>query len=189
MSETLANLPGPALGLLELESIARGFLTADALVKRAPITIAQAEAITPGKYLLVFSGGVAEVEEAFAAGVETAGSTLVDKLLLTYAHEALVDGLGGRFGTGVAESVAIVETHTVAAALLAADTALKRADVTLTRMHLARGIGGKGYFTLTGSLHMLEAALEAAAQAVAPHLLVATEMIQRPHPELKGPVL
>jgi len=190
LSEALATLPGPALGLLELESIARGFITADAVVKRAPVLLAQAEAITPGKYLLVFSGGVAEVEEAFAAGVETAGAALLDKLMLPYAHEALVDALAGRFAAGGAlESVGVVETHTVASALLAADTALKRADVLLTRIHLARGIGGKGYFTLAGSLHMLEAALEAAAQAVAPHLLVATELLHRPHPELKGPVL
>ena len=184
-----APIPGPAVALLELESIARGFIAADALVKRAPVRIAQAEPITPGKYLLLFSGGVAEVEESFAAGVEAAGATLIDKLLLPYAAEALVRGLTGRFHSGLGESVGVVETHTVAAALLAADTALKRADVRLTGMQLARGIGGKGYFTLTGSLHMVEAALEAVALAVPQPLLVATELIQRPHPDLKGPVL
>ncbi len=169
--------------------MARGYVVADAVVKRAQVTIALAEAVTPGKYLLLFSGPVAEVQESFQAGVEAAGSTLLDKLLLPMAAEGLVAGLLGRFSGLQGESVGIVETHTVAAALLCADVALKRAEVTLERLQLARGIGGKGLFVLTGDLHMVEAALEGAAAAVEPHLLQATELIQRPSPELKGRVL
>jgi len=184
-----APIPGPALALLELESIARGFIAADALVKRAPVQLVQAEAITPGKYLLLFSGGVAEVEEAFAAGVEAAGTTLLDRLLLPYADEALLRALSGHFHSGLEESVGVVETHTVAAALLAADKALKGAEVRLIQLQLARGIGGKGYFTLTGPLHMVEAALAIVSLAVTPPLLLATELLQSPHPDLKGRLL
>jgi hypothetical protein len=36
---------------------------------------------------------------------------------------------------------------------------------------------------------MVEAALEGAAAAVEPHLLLTTELIQRPSPELRGRVL
>jgi microcompartment protein CcmL/EutN len=182
-------LPGPALALLELDSIARGYVVADAVVKRATVTIALAEAVSPGKYLLLFSGPVAEVQESFQAGVETAGRTLLDKLLLHGAADGLIAGLMGRFSGRYGESVGIVETHTVAATLLCADTALKRADVTLERLQLARGIGGKGVFVVTGELHMVEAALEGVATAVEPHLLQTTELIQRPSPELIGRVL
>jgi microcompartment protein CcmL/EutN len=174
---------------LELDSIARGYVVADSVVKRASVTIALAEAVTPGKYLLLFSGPEAEVQEAFQAGVETAGRTLLDKLLLHMAADGLVAGLMGRFSGQYGESVGIVETHTVAATLLCADTALKHADVTLERLQLARGIGGKGVFVVTGELHMVEAALERAAAAVEPHLLQTTELIQRPSPELMGRVL
>lgn len=183
------HLRAPAIGLLELESIARGMLVADAVVKRAPVAISLAEPITPGKYLLLFSGGVAEVEESLLAGTEVAGSTVLDKLFLPQVAENLVRALGSTFDEPWGESVGIVETHTVAAAILSADAALKRADVWLKRLHLARGIGGKGYYTLTGPLHMVEAALEGAAGALEPGLLLATELIQRPHPELRGPVL
>ena len=186
---TTGDLPGPALALIELESIARGMIAADALLKRAPVSIALAEAITPGKYLLLFSGGVAEVQESFAAGLEVAGTALLDKLLLPVAARSLVDGLRGKLHGGQGESVGIVETHTVASALLAADSALKGADVRLTQLHLARGIGGKGYFVLTGELHQVEAGLQAAAAAIEARLLVGTELLQRPHPELRGPVL
>lgn len=178
------------MALLELESIARGLVAADVVLKRAKVQLAFAEPVTPGKYLLLFSGDVAEVEESFAAAVDFAGPLLLDKLLLTYAHEALVDGLRDLFAPDWEESVGVVETHTVAAALLAADAALKKADVRLMQLRLARGIGGKGYFVLTGALHMIEAALEAARLAVAENLLVNAELIQHPHPELlSGPAL
>ena len=180
--------PGPALGLLEIESIARGMLVADALVKRAPVTLMRAEATTPGKYLLLFGGGVAEVDESMGAGRTVAGTTLIDSLFLPAAADGLWDAIAERYQEGWSESIGIVETHSVAAALLGADTALKRAEVWLKRLHLARGIGGKGYFTLTGELHMTQAALEAAGSALQPHLLLSTELIEQPHKELMGPV-
>jgi microcompartment protein CcmL/EutN len=177
------NLRGPALALLELESIARGFTTTDALVKRATVTIALAEPTTPGKYLLLFTGEVADVEESYRAGIEVAGPNLLDKLFLPRAAASLMRALEGNFSQAWAGSMGIVETHTAASALLAADTAVKRADVYLSYLHLARGIGGKGYFLLTGPLHMVEAGLAAAASAIEPNLLVATETIQNPHPD------
>lgn len=180
------ELGGPALAVIELDSIARGFVVADALLKRARVRVAMAEAVTPGKFLLLFGGEVAEVEESFRAGLEVGGTAVLDKLYLPQAAAPLVAGLGGRFHGALEESLGFVETHTVASALLAADAALKRAEVFLTRLHLARGIGGKGYFGLAGDLHMLEAALEAAAGSIDASLLVTTEIIQRPHPELRG---
>lgn len=184
-----SQVKGPAVALLETESIARGFVVADALVKRATVKIAIAEAVTPGKFLLLFYGELAEVEEAFKAGVETAGASLLDKLLLPFAAKGLVYALNGTLDAQQGESLGIVETQTVSAAVLAADVALKRAEVFLTRLHLARGIGGKGYFTLSGDLNMVEAALEAVGRAVEAPLLLATELIQRPAAELKGTVL
>jgi microcompartment protein CcmL/EutN len=181
---------GPALGLFELESLARGVVVADALVKQAAVHLALAEAVTPGKYLLVFTGPVAEVEESFRAGEAAGGKVIIDRLLLPHVAEAVVDALCGRLArVGADDSVGLVEAHTVAATIKAADAALKRADVRLTQWHVAKGIGGKGWFTLAGEQHDVEAALEGAAQAIDVSLLVATELIQRPHAELRGVVL
>lgn len=184
-------LTGPALGLLELESLARGVVVADALVKRAQVSIAIAEAVTPGKYLLVFFGAVAEVEESFKAGEEVGKALVLDRLFLPQVALQVVDALGGRplAKVGPLDAVGLVETHTVASALLAADTAVKRAQVKLTHLQLAKGIGGKGWFTLAGAQADVEAALEGAGAAIAASLLVATEIIQRPHAELRGRVL
>lgn len=181
-------IAGPAIALLETESIARGMFVADAVVKRAQVTIDLAEPVSPGKYLLLFHGPVAEVEEAFAAGVDAAGPTLVDKLFLPQAADGLLRALEGETDGRWDESIGIVETHTVASALLSADTALKRAEVRLMKLHLARGIGGKGYFTLTGELDMVQAALDGAAASVEAGLLQTVEILQRPHPDLRGRV-
>jgi len=184
----LPDLGGPALAVVELDSIARGFVVADALLKRARARIGMAEPVTPGKFLLLFGGEVAEVEESFRAAVEVAGSALLDQLLLSQVAAPLVAGLQGKFHRREEESLGFVETQTVASAVRSADAALKRAEVFLTRLHLARGIGGKGYYGIAGSLHMVQAGLEAAASAIDAGMLVTTEIIQRPHPELKGRV-
>lgn len=184
-------LPGPALGLLELESLARGVVVADALVKQAQVEIVIAEATTPGKYLLIFCGGVSEVGESFQAALAVGGSMVIDSLYLPHLDEGLLRAvLRNELSTRRDDdSVGIVELHTVAATLKSADVALKLANVTLTQIQLARGIGGKGWFTLAGEQHDVEAALEGAASSVPANLLVTTELIQRPHPDLRGRVL
>lgn len=186
---THVSVPGPALGLLELESLARGMTVADTLVKKAHVRLALTEAVSPGKYLLLFTGGEANVEEAFRAGLDLGGSSVLDRLHLPHVAEAVLEALSGRFALpGANDALGIVETHTVAAALLSSDKALKAARVKLVQLQLARGIGGKGWFTLAGEQHDIEAALEAAVGIVQPALLVATEIIQRPHPDFRAQV-
>ena len=47
-----------AICVIETSSIARGFVVLDALVKRAPVVVKTARAVSPGKFLLVFGGAV-----------------------------------------------------------------------------------------------------------------------------------
>ncbi len=178
---------GPALGIIELTSIARGVVVADAMAKKAPIAILQSHPISPGKYLIVFAGGVAEIEEAMAAGVAAAGATVVDRLLLPYAHVQLGPLVAGRApaGGGV-DAVAIFETYSVTATVLAADAAAKAAAVVLLDMRLGQGLGGKGFFTMTGDLESIEAAAEAGKAVLDGGLLVGVEIIARPHEDLQS---
>jgi microcompartment protein CcmL/EutN len=179
----------PALALIEVSSIARGVVVADALVKKAPVRLLQSHPVSPGKHVVIFAGGVAEVDESLAAGVAVASSTLVDRLFLPQAHASLAPLVAGRPALppgGRFESVVVVETFTIAAALAAADAAAKAAEVTLCDMRLGQGIGGKAYFTMTGELHDVEAAAAAAQAAIEPALLAALETIASPHDDLRA---
>ncbi len=178
-----ADVAGPALGLVETSSIARGLVVADAMVKKAPVELVRARTVSPGKHLVIVSGAVADVEEAMRAGIETAAATLVDRLELPQPAPELVAALR-REGVAPADAVGIVETFSVASALLGADAACKAARVTLAELRLADGLGGKAYFVLSGEHADVEAALYAAETIIPTGLLLARELIARPHDDL-----
>ncbi len=140
----------PAIGLIEVSSIARGMVVSDACVKKAPIRLLASRPISPGRYITLFWGDVAEVDEAFREGIETARDTLVDKLFLPGADEQLLDNLTGLAQPAPVDAMGIVETFTVASAILSADAACKAAEVKLLEVRLATGMGGKSYYIVTG---------------------------------------
>jgi microcompartment protein CcmL/EutN len=120
---------GPALGVLEIATIARGVVAADAGLKRAPAVLLASRAVSGGKHLVMFEGGVAEVEEAMAAGMAAAGDQILDRVWLPAADDQVWPLLGAPVapmdwsGDAGAEAVAVVETATVCAAIAAADAA------------------------------------------------------------------
>lgn len=177
---------GPALGLVEVASVARGMVVADAMVKRALITLIQAHPVTPGKFVVVVGGGEEEVEQSMAVGLEVAADTIVDRLYLPKADPQLAPAMSGEIQISAAEigSLGIVETFSVAASVLAADRSVKAAEVRLIQMRLARGLGGKAFYTLSGELHQLEAAVAAGRTIIHDGMLLTTEIIPRPHPDL-----
>lgn len=177
---------GPALGLLELQSIARGVTVADALVKRAAVQLHLNRPVSPGKHLVLCSGEVAEVEEAMLAGRAQAGSSLCDELLLTLVHDEVLAVLRRKVKLPLSEelSLGIVETLSAASTLRGADAACKAAEVRLHELRLCDGLGGKGFAILVGEQDMVEAALATVESILLPGLLLSVELIARPHPDL-----
>lgn len=158
---------GPALALLELASIAVGIEAGDAMVKRAPVEVLRAGTVHPGRYLVLVTGSVADVEEAFRAGVEVGEAALVDTVLLPNVHAAVVAALRGERRTGAGEALGVVETATVAATIQAADAGVKGAAVELLELRLADGLGGKGYLLFDGAVSDVEAAVAIAVDRIA----------------------
>jgi microcompartment protein CcmL/EutN len=161
----------PALALLEFHSIAAGIEAGDAMVKRAPVERIYAGTIQPGYFLVLVTGEVADVTEAVDAGLLTGGEHLRDQLLLPNIHPGVVAALHAARAPGKAEALGIVETETVAAAILAADAGLKGAEVALNQLRLGDGLGGKGLALFSGLVSDVEAAVAiggdvAAAQVV-----------------------
>ena len=78
------------IGLLELSSVARGVEVADAVLKEAKVDMLCASPVQPGKYVMLFTGGVQDVRASVARGVALAQSDLVDQLLIPQVHEQIV---------------------------------------------------------------------------------------------------
>ena len=175
--------PNPAIALIEFDSIARAFRTGDAMVKRAVIEVAYAGPVSPGKYLVLITGGEAEVEESWRAGRADGGDTVVDHLFLPGVHSDVVDAIHGATHSldPAQDSLGVIETRTISACIVACDAACKMTDVRVLEMRLGKGIGGKGVFTLAGQQWDLEVALDAAVAAIEERrALIGRELIPRP---------
>lgn len=177
-----------ALALLELDSVSRGLRSLDALVKRAPVTVLEANLVEPGHYLILFAGGVAEVEEAFGEGAAVGGDHVLDRMLLPYAHPSLLEGLSGEelsWEADVLDTLGVMEGERVAPTLHAADRALKEAAVALVGLRVAVGLGGRAWFVVCGAQHDVEASLDAGREILeAAQAAHASELIPRPHEEM-----
>lgn len=173
----------PALALLEFNSIAAGIEAGDAMVKRAPVRAIHAGTVQPGRYLVMVTGDVASVEESVQAGKETGKDCLLDSIFLPQVHPGVVDGLAGGREPAGAEGLGIVETHTVAAAIHAADAGMKGADVALAQLRLADGLGGKGLVIYAGTVADVETAVEIGAEQAGGQL-ARRVVIAQLHPEM-----
>ncbi len=85
----------PAIGLIELKSVARGIVVTDVVAKKAPVEILKTHPVCPGKYIVLFAGEVAPVEESLSAGLAAAGDSLVNELMLPQVHEGVISAISG----------------------------------------------------------------------------------------------
>ncbi|NOZ00416.1 MAG: BMC domain-containing protein [Deltaproteobacteria bacterium] len=169
---------------VEVQGIPRGMVTVDALVKKAAARVVLSTPVTPGKFLVLFDGSVAEVEESFSQAEVTAGDQLIDGFMLPYAHEQLEPAVFGVHPPGSDGAIGLVETATSCSGIRSADAALKAAKVDVLVLHLSVGIGGKCYYAFRGELFDVQASVEAAAGALdGCETLLGTEIIARPHPD------
>ena len=175
-----------AIAVVETGSIARGFVTLDALVKRAQVSVKLARPVSPGKLAIVFGGGVEVTRESWQVACEVAAGDLVDELFLPGAHRMLLPAIDHAIVPNGGDAVGIVEMSTIAAAVHAADVALKAVEVSVLQMHLAVGVGGKGWFTLAGALGDVGAALDAVRENARADRVVGIELIPHPHGEIRG---
>jgi microcompartment protein CcmL/EutN len=175
----------PALALIEFDSIAVGIQAGDAMVKKAPIAAIKAGTVQPGKYLVLITGQVAEVEESLHTGLEWGDKTVIDTVFLPQVHPAVVQAIGGDRVEGNGPALGIIETCDVAATIQAADAGVKGAEVTLREIRLADGLGGKAICLFQGEVQDVEAAVEIGVGSLPdPEELVSQVVIPQLHPEM-----
>jgi microcompartment protein CcmL/EutN len=177
----------PALACVEVTSIARGVLLLDIMVKRAAVRLVHHGRHSNGKYIILISGQVADVEEAHRAALDASSGVILGEVMLPAAHDLLVSALNGNSATPGPDAILLVELLHVWSALEALDTVLKYVDATVVDLHLAAGIGGKGYFVIQGELYDMEAAQEAIAGRFASEIIEMI-LIARPHEDMLSAV-
>ena len=176
----------PAIAMLELDSIAVGTRVADAMIKRAPVREIRVGTVQPGKYLVLVGVSVAAVEEAHFEGVRESGDALVNEILLPNVHEQVYESIEGKRRKNHGDALGILETSSLAANLLAADKAVKAAEVTIVEIRLGDGLGGKGVTSMTGMVQDVQAAIAAGVASVnQTDVVVHSVVIPRQHMELR----
>jgi microcompartment protein CcmL/EutN len=178
---------GRAIGAVELSSIGIGYKVQDAILKTASVEMLVARTICSGKYFMMFSGGVSDVESAVECAESVGSDAVIDKLSVANAYEGIFPALGQSvvLDQDEIESLGLIETFSGVSVIVAADYAGKAAKVTLFRLHIAMALGGKGLLLMTGKVSDVETAVHAAADAVKKKgLLVSELVIPRPSKEL-----
>ena len=153
-----------SIGILELRSIAKGIQASDEALKSAGIQLVTAQPICPGKFELVLSGQLAQVNAAMEKIRTDFSDYAVDSVLLGRIDPSVIKALLGGQPEARHGALGTIETFSVASAILAADTAVKAADVDILELRTARGMGGKGVVMLTGEVADVTAAVEAGSR-------------------------
>ncbi len=180
----------PAIALVETNSIATGILAGDAMVKKAVVQLLEARSICPGKYMVLIGGEVGPVTESYEVGMAAAADTLVDRLLLPNVHRSVFPALMSATPPRGDEALGIIETVTAAICIVAADAAVKAADVQLLEIRLANGLGGKSFVLLEGVVADVEAATQAGVEMVKQEgLLIRQVIIPRLHEQMREKIL
>ncbi|MCC6651149.1 MAG: BMC domain-containing protein [Candidatus Eisenbacteria bacterium] len=175
-----------AIAAIETSSIAQGIVVADAMVKQSEVDVLEVSTLSPGRYWILIGGEVATVRSSHRRGVEVAADTLLDQLFIPQLHEGVMAALRGLVAANTDDAFGVIETLTAASAILAADVAVKAADVTLRDLRLANGIGGKGIVTLSGSVSAVQAGIAAGkVDAQKRGLLARSVVIPRLDPRLR----
>ena len=155
------------------------------MLKAADVQLTAAHSVCAGKYIAVVSGEVAAVRAAIDAGTETAAEKLVDSIVIPNVHPQVITAISSCTDVENMNAVGIMETYSLAAAILAADTAVKAADITLIEIRLGRGLGGKAFITMTGEVAAVRASV-AAAEGLdeISGLMAESVVIPSPHKDL-----
>ena len=174
-----------ALGIIETMSIPLGIQAGDAMLKAAGVELVTSQAVCSGKYIVVVEGDVAAVRSAVEAGKASAGSTLVDSLVIPGIHEQVAPAIGGASEIEAVNALGVMESYSICAAVQMADTAVKAAAVDLIEVRLGRGLGGKAFIILTGEVAAVQSAVQSAeALEEIQGMLGASTVIPSPHKKI-----
>ena len=154
-----------AIGLVEYKTVSSGMTATDILVKTAEVDILQSGTVCPGKYFTLISGEVSAVQAAVDAAKKAIPDKLIDDFVLGNPDESIFEAIWGTTQVEKPNAIGILETYTIAQAIVCADIAVKTAEVSLIELRLARGMCGKSYLLITGEVAAVDMAIEKAKKS------------------------
>lgn len=179
-----------AVGMIEFNSIAAGIEAADAMLKAAAVSPLMMKTICPGKFVAAVYSDVASARASVDAGLGVCPDAAVDHFLIPNISQAVIKALASAVECRRAQALGVIETFSAASSIVAADAAVKAADVDLVEVRLAMGLGGKAFSLLAGDVAAVQAAVAAGAGAVGESgLLVRRVVIPGVSPELLPNIL
>ena len=153
-----------AIGMIEYRTVSAGITATDLMVKTADVDIIEAQTVCPGKYISIITGDLSAVRAA------------VDNAKASF-EEAHIDSF-------------VLETFDASQIIVAADNAVKTAEVSLIEIRLARGMCGKSYAIMTGEVAAVTAAIERAKDVVSTSgMFLDSSVIARPDKKLIEKIL
>jgi microcompartment protein CcmL/EutN len=83
-----------SVGLVEVSSIATGYVAQDAMLKAAHVQLLLARTICSGKYLILVGGDVASVQSSVDAGASRCRGSLIERRVVTKVHPSVFPAIG-----------------------------------------------------------------------------------------------
>lgn len=179
-----------AIGLVEFVSIAKGIEAADAMLKASRVELLDARPICPGKYIVLIFGEVSAVYNSVQAGNTIGGSAVVDDFVIPNVHSSVIKAVSCASDVKDLRALGVIESFSIAALIVAADSAVKAGQVDLIEIRLGTGIGGKSFVTLTGDVGDVTASVNVGKETCGEKgMLVESVIIPSPHKSLTAHIL
>ncbi len=174
-----------AVGVLELKSIPVGVEACDDALKASGVRLISAHPSCPGKYEILLTGSISDVQTAVDHVKMKFGTYVLDCTVMGRIDPAVVTALLGAQPEAPHGALGCLETYSASSIILAADAAVKAAKVDIVDLRLSRGMGGKGVLMVTGEVGDVTAAIEAAGDyAVRQGLFSSKSIMAAPHEDL-----
>jgi len=176
-----------SIGLIELSSVATGFVVEDLMLKAGSVQL-----LPRAQHLLgqIPHRGLGDVTSVRPRSPPEPPQPAPRSLSAARSHACIPTVLQAISQTvdippSQLKSLGVIETFSAASIIEVADAAVKTANVTLLKVHLAMALGGKGFVVMAGDISSVQAAVAAGCKAAAEDgMLVGKGVIPNPSPEL-----
>ena len=174
-----------AVGVLELKTIPAGIEACDDALKASGVRLISAHPSCPGKYEILLTGSISDVQTAVDHVKMKFGRYVIDDSVMGRIDQSVVMALMGAQTEAAHGALGVLETYSAASIIKAADAAVKAAKVEIVDLRVSRGMGGKGVLMITGEVGDVTAAIDAGADyAIREGLLSGKSVMAAPHTDL-----